>query len=338
MSTGAPLKILLGSHHFFPSTGGIETTSDLLAREFVKQGHEVRVVTQTEGGGSFPFPVIRRPGAIQLLRQVCWSDVFLQNNISLRTLWPLLFVRRPVFITHQTWMADAKGQTDWHHRVKRFVLRFAKSLAISHAIAGKLPVPSLEVGNPYDDEVFRDLSADRTTDLIYVGRLVSDKGVDLLLEALAALRDAGLSPRLTIVGDGPERARLEGQTADLGLQSRVEFVGNQGSRRIAELLNRHRILIVPSRLPEPFGIVTVEGIACGCAVVGSAEGGLVDAIGPCGVTFRNGDAAALAGVLKQLLGDPVRLHSLARGGPEHVAQFEKAHVAEKYLKLMSAGT
>jgi glycogen synthase len=329
------LKILLGSHHFLPSTGGIETTSDLLAREFVRQGHEVRVVTQTQGAGSFPFAVIRRPGALQLFRQIVWSDVFLQNNISLRTLWPILFVRRPLFITHQTWIADAKGRTSWHHRVKRFVLRFAKSLAISHAIAEKLPTPSLEVGNPYDDEVFRNLSAERTRDLIYVGRLVSDKGVDILLEALAVLRDAGLSPRLTIVGGGPERARLEVQTLDLGLQSQVEFVGNQRSRQIAEILNRHRILIVPSRLPEPFGIVAIEGIACGCVVVGSAQGGLPDAIGPGGVTFRSGDAAALASVLQQLLGDPVRLHSFARGAAEHVAQFKKARVAEKYLKLLS---
>ncbi|HAK07451.1 MAG TPA: glycosyl transferase family 1, partial [Spartobacteria bacterium] len=49
------MKILLGSHHFSPSIGGIETVSDLLAREFVKLGHEVRVITQTLGENDFPF-------------------------------------------------------------------------------------------------------------------------------------------------------------------------------------------------------------------------------------------------------------------------------------------
>ena len=84
------MKILLGSHHFFPSTGGIETVSNLLAREFVAQGHEVRVVTQTAGNGDFPFVIVRRPGIFELFRQVRWCDVFLQNNISLRTAWPRL--------------------------------------------------------------------------------------------------------------------------------------------------------------------------------------------------------------------------------------------------------
>ena len=204
------MKILLGSHHFFPSTGGIETVSDLLAREFVELGHEVRVITQTEGGGEFPFPVIRRPGPLELLRQVRWCDVFLQNNISLRTLWPLLFVRRPLCIAHQTWITNADGGVGWQHRLKRFVLRFAKSLAISDAIAKQLPSPSVRAGNPYDDKIFKNFrSGERAKELIFVGRLVSDKGADLLLEALASLDS---KPRLTIAGDGPERPRLEKQS------------------------------------------------------------------------------------------------------------------------------
>ncbi|HEY8834013.1 MAG TPA: glycosyltransferase family 1 protein, partial [Chthoniobacterales bacterium] len=157
------MKILLGSHHFFPSTGGIETVSNLLAREFVRLGHEVRVVTQTAGEGAFPFAVVRRPGAPELFRHVRWCDVFLQNNISLRTLWPLLFVRRPLFITHQTWIANSDGSTVWPHRLKRFVLRYATSFAISDAIAGSLPAPSIRVGNPYDDEVFKDSPAEPRT-------------------------------------------------------------------------------------------------------------------------------------------------------------------------------
>jgi hypothetical protein len=46
----------------------------------------------------------------ELVRQVRWCDVFLQNNISLRTVWPLLFVRRPLFVTHQTWITNPDGR------------------------------------------------------------------------------------------------------------------------------------------------------------------------------------------------------------------------------------
>jgi glycogen(starch) synthase len=325
------VKILLGSHHFFPSTGGIETVSDLLAREFVELGHEVRLITQTAGDGAFPFRVIRRPGPMELLRHVRWCDVFLQNNISLRTVWPLLFVRRPLCIAHQTWIANANGTVGWPHRVKRFVLRFAKSLAISSAIAEQLPSSSVRVGNPYNDEVFRNLQTARTKELIFVGRLVSDKGADLLLEALALLRTR---PRLTIAGDGPERPRLEKQSIDLNLQSQIDFVGNQTSEQLAKILNEHQILVVPSRWREPFGIVALEGIACGCVVVGSAEGGLAEAIGPGGITFPNGDARALADALARLLGDPAECDRLRQNANVHLARFTPRHVAKIYLETM----
>jgi glycosyltransferase involved in cell wall biosynthesis len=327
------VRILLGSHHFFPSTGGIETASDLLAREFVALGHEVRVITQTKGNGHFPFAVIRRPGPWALLRQLRWCDTFLQNNISLRTLWPLLFVRRPLFIAHQTWITNPDGTVGWQHQLKTFVLRSATSMAISRAVAEKLPGPSIQVGNPYDDKVFTDVpSVPRTKELIFVGRLVSDKGASLLLEALAMLESR---PRLTIAGDGPERASLAKQAADLHLQSQVEFVGSQTSEALAKLLRQHLIMVVPSRWREPFGIVALEGIASGCVVVGSAEGGLAEAIGPCGLTFPNGDAPALANALSRLLEDPAERDRLRKNAPAHLARFTPRHVAGLYLEAMN---
>lgn len=326
------MKILLGSHYFSPSTGGIETVSALLAGEFVRRGHEVRVVTQSLGEGDFPFPVVRRPGIFDLLGQIRWCDVFLQNNISLRTMWPLIFVRRPLFITHQTWITRADGSIGWQHRLKRFLLRYATSFAISGAIAEGLPGKSIRVGNPYDAAVFNGSSAQASRrELIFVGRLVSDKGVDLLLKALK-LTDA--KPHLTIVGDGPERAVLEKQAADLQLQPQVQFVGRRQGRQLAELLQQHEILIIPSIWDEPFGIVALEGIACGCVVVGSVGGGLAEAIGPCGVTFPNGDAAALAIEIARLLGDPDKRFRLRQQAPSHLANFTLQHVAGIYLNEM----
>ena len=330
------VKILLGSHHFFPSTGGIETASNLLAHEFVALGHEVRLVTQTEGSGDFPFPVIRRPGVFELLGLVRWCDVFLQNNISLRTLWPLLFTRRPLFVAHQTWITHADGSIGWQHCLKRFVLRYATSFAISRSVGEQLPGCSVQVGNPYNDKVFKDVpSGPRTKELIFVGRLVSDKGADLLLEAMALLES---KPRLTIAGAGPERAHLEKQAADLQLQSRVAFVGSQNSEQLAALLRQHQILVVPSRWAEPFGIVALEGIACGCVVAGSAEGGLAEAIGPCGVTFPNGDAQALARVLARLLEDPAERDRLRANAAAHLARFTPRSVAAVYLDAMKNAT
>jgi len=331
------LKILISSHHFRPSIGGIETASELLAGEFVSLGHEVRIVTQTPGANDLPFEVIRRPAAGELLRHVASCDVFWQNNISLRTLWPAALIRRPVFITHQTWIRNPRGQIDFAARLKLFFARFGRSIAISRAITQQLPFESVVIGNPYDDEVFRNFDwPDRDRDLVCVARLVSDKGVDLFVNALSILREFGIVTEVTIVGDGLERPTLEAQVRDLKLHSCVEFIGRQTASELAASLNRHRILVVPSRWPEPFGIVALEGIACGCAVVGSDRGGLPEAIGPCGVTFPNNDARALAERLADLITNSGRRDGLLANAGSHLARFTKRNVANAYLELFDS--
>ena len=130
----------------------------------------------------------------------------------------------------------------------------------------------------------------------FVGRLVSEKGmVDLLSRPCHLRTHAVCSPSLTIVGAGPEftalqelAARSEPRTTKSPLAVR------NATRRCANSFGSTKILVVPSRYDEPFGVVALEGIACGCVVVGSAGGGLPEAIGPCGLTFPNGDATALA--------------------------------------------
>ena len=331
------MKILIASHYFAPSIGGIETVSRLLAEEFIKAGHETRVVTQSAGETKMNFPVLRRPSAVALIRALAWCDLFFQNNISLRTLWPALFFHRPVVVTHQTWIRQGHEAADWAAKLKLLALRRTRSVAISHAIARQLPVPAIVIGNPYDDQTFVNLgAAARERELIYVGRLVSDKGVDLLLTALSILLSSGTAVRLTVVGDGPERAALERQARELQLHHTVEFVGSQSGAELAGTLNRHRILVVPSRWPEPFGIVALEAIACGCVVVGSDQGGLPEAIGPCGMTFPNGNVEALARVLGELLASPAQCEELLAHAPAHLGRFTRATVARAYLELFES--
>jgi glycogen synthase len=174
----------------------------------------------------------------------------------------------------------------------------------------------------------------RDRELIVVGRLVSDKGVDVLIEALAHLRAQGLAPRLTVVGEGPESARLKALVFDRGVKAQVQFVGVQTGGALARLLNQHQILVVPSRWQEPFGLVALEGIACGCVAVGSAGGGLPEAIGPCGVTFPNGNSARLAEALADLLRHPVARAGYRASAPAHLRPHERQRVAQGLLGVL----
>jgi glycosyltransferase involved in cell wall biosynthesis len=190
------------------------------------------------------------------------------------------------------------------------------------------------IPNTYREEIFRLLpEIERERELIFVGRLVSDKGVDVLLDALAQLQTRGLRPHLTIVGAGPEETALRRQAEQLGLQPQVEFAGAKRDEDLAKVLNAHRIMVVPSRWSEPFGIVALEGIACGCIVVGSEGGGLPEAIGECGPTFPNGDSQALADVLAELLNSDEKLSSFRAAAEAHLARHRPAEVARAYLKV-----
>jgi glycogen(starch) synthase len=332
------MRILIYSPAFFPTVGGLATYVDLLAERLTRLGHEVAVVTRTarQDSDDYPYRVLRRPRPIALLAAVRSCDVFFQANVSLRGLWPLLLVRRPWAVSHHGWYCRTDGRVAWQDRVKRFLLRFAAvSISVSHAVAGDLETPSQVIPNAYRDDLFRVLpGSERTRDLVFLGRLVSDKGVDLLIAALARLAEAGIRPGLTIVGDGPELPALRSQAERLGLLVQVEFAGTRTGGELVGLLNQHRILVVPSRYHEPFGIVALEGIACGCVVVGSAGGGLPEAIGSCGLTFRNGDVGELAAVLAELLREPERLETFRAGAAAHLAEHASERVARRYAAAL----
>lgn len=324
------MKILLASHFFHPSVGGIEEVSRVLASEFTTAGHDVRVVTATreDDGTRFPFQVHRHPSPAALLELVRWCDVFFQNNISLQTAWPLAIVRRPWVIAHHTWIARTDGRRGWRDRLKHSLSTRAQNIAVSNAIASHLSAPAAVIGNPYRHEVFRlDPAAQRDLDLVFVGRLVRDKGVDLLLDALKTL-----PMRLTIVGRGPEESALRAQCERLGLGERVVFAGMKADAELAALLNRHRVIVIPSRWEEPFGLVALEGIACGCVAAGSRGGGLPDAIGACGVTFARNDPTDMARVLAELWRSDLK--PFRDAAPEHLARHSARTVAGEYLRVL----
>lgn len=339
------LKILLNSSSFDPNIGGIEGVSSLLSMEFVRLGHQVKVVTQTSEPSerSFPFEVIRRPSPQKLIRLLDWADLYWQNHVSLLAAWPLLFIHRPWVVTQQTWLSSGAGFNAWTSqalkgRLKRFLLsRFATTVAISKAIAEEVPRTLHIIGNPYDDATFRFMGdAERVNDLIYVGRLVSDKGVQQLLEALALLKRRSYHFHLTVVGIGPEGETLRRVARDLELADQVEFVGSRTGSQLARLLNAHRVLVVPSIWHEPFGIVALEGCACGCAVIGSDSGGLPEAIGPCGVTFPNGDVEALADRIVGLCSDPSQLLRCRSASQAHLVDYTAESVGAAYLRVFES--
>jgi glycogen synthase len=327
------LKILFCSHVFHPGIGGIETVSMLLATEFARAGAEVTVVTETPGEYGYPFTVVRGPTVFKLLELGRSSDLIFQNNISLKTLLPLFLSFKPIFVAHHTWLTRSGGKTGWQDVAKRIALRLCHNVAPSRALANHLPVPAEVIGNPFEAETFlqyREIPKDK--DIVFVGRLVSDKGCDLAIEALAQMKEMGLESSLTVIGDGPDRTRLETLAFTLGVGKQVTFAGYLGVQR-ASVVARHTVLVVPSRWAEPFGLVALEGIAAGCAIVATSGGGLGEAVGTCGILVPNGNVTLLASALYQLLRDTEERTAMVARGPSHLAMHSPEFVASRYLQM-----
>jgi glycosyltransferase involved in cell wall biosynthesis len=328
------MKILICSHFFSPSIGGIQTSTLLLAREFVSAGHEVKVVTTTrdDDGTDHGYEVIRSPAPGRLLGVVNWCDVYFQNNISLRTAWPLLFVWRPWVVATHMWLPD--GVVPWITAFKRMVLMFATRLYVSEALRRHVGLPGAVIPNVFDAGVFRLLpEIPRDRDFVFLGRLVSDKGADVLLGALSLMiKQKNWNGVATIIGIGPEEAELRRMVDELGLQANVIFAGPMQGEELVRELNRYKIVVIPSLMREPFGIVALEGIACGCTPVASADGGLPEAVGSCGLFFQNGNVAALAERLMLGLESPDLRRKMMLYREAHLAQFRPEGVATIVLQ------
>ena len=177
--------------------------------------------------------------------------------------------------------------------------------------------------------------------LLFVGRLVEKKGVDTLLDAWGSVRHKYPDLTLTIVGDGPLLDSLKAVAEAERYQRSVIFTGAIPNRQVPEQLNRAQIALVPSVVAadgdqEGLGLVAVEAMGCGCAVICSQLPALDDVIkhGRTGLMVPPGDSVALAHAMVQLLDDPVLLRSVAEAGRQSVrARFDWQAVAADYAGL-----
>jgi glycosyltransferase involved in cell wall biosynthesis len=152
--------------------------------------------------------------------------------------------------------------------------------------------------------------------VLYVGRLARPKNVHVLIDALARLRREGVALRLTVAGDGPERAALEDQARAAGLTTAVEFAGAVGFDRLSELYAAADVLVLASAT-EGWPKALVEGMAFGVVGIGSRVGLIPQILADGrGLLVPPGDAPALATALAQLAADPEAVARLrARAAP-----------------------
>jgi glycosyltransferase involved in cell wall biosynthesis len=168
----------------------------------------------------------------------------------------------------------------------------------------------------------------------YVGRLVPEKGLADLFQAVSGLDGDW---RLRLLGAGPERDALLVLARSLGIAERVAFEGQAPSHEVPARLSELHALVLPSRTREnwmeQFGRALIEGMASGTPVVGSDSGEIPNVIGDAGRVFPEGDADALRRHLQALIDDRALWADLARRGRERVlAQYTQAQIAARTVE------
>ncbi|HKN76530.1 MAG TPA: glycosyltransferase family 4 protein [Candidatus Acidoferrum sp.] len=381
------MKLLIYSHFFAPSVGGVETLVLSLARGLAAlrslsgdPEFEITLATQTSAerfdDTSLPFRVVREPNLIHLWDLIRASDVVHVAGPALAPLFLGLLARKPIVVEHhgfQTicpngqlliepagapcpghFMAGRHGEclrcnsgVGWFASRKLWLLTFVRrflcrsiltNITPTAWLGGLIQLPRVAaiphglefIGSP----VAYPESASRPAVIAFQGRLVTTKGVGIFMEAARSLLAENRAVELIIIGDGPERASLERLSQDAPLAGHVRFAGRLLAAELDAALAHASVVVVPSLGGEVFGLVVAENMSRGLPVITSDLGAFVEVLGEGGLTFRTGDAAALARELSRILDDPAlaaRLGKIARQRALEFCDFH--HMLESHARV-----
>lgn len=332
------MNILMVSLPFYPSVGGIEAMTENLANEFVRKGHRVTVITRTPGheamNKEFAFNVLRNPSVLVIYKAYKECDVFVHQVISLKYIWPLFWVKRPFFVVyHQVgWVSGVRS------KLKRLISNFSNNICVSRTTANGYNLKSYNIiYNAYNDAVFKQSNNGKRKDIAFVGHPNRNKGAYLLIDAFTEFKSQTNSDyKLNFIGDDPEREAVEKYAVQTKYASDIIFLGYMSPMQISKTLNDIHIMVVPSTRPyyEAFGIVVLEGLACGCTVIGADGDGIEEALHSAGILYKNGNSAALCSALikaVQMSEEERKVKSIM--AEEWLNKRKLSNVADEYIKL-----
>lgn len=355
------MRVVVVSGIWPPDPGGPASHAPALAEFLHGRGHAVEVVTTAEAApASREYPVLwvsRRSAfrhircALLVRKRARGSDVVYATSMIRRAALGARLARRPLvvkLVSDEVFERAARsgryeGTLDQFQHVggvrTRF-LRTARNAALRSARhvfspSAYLRDVALEWGLdptqlsvlpnsapelpavPSRGELRHKLQLDGQV-LAFAGRLGPQKALGMALAAVAAVPDV----TLVIAGDGPDRAALERQARELGLETRVRFLGSVSREQVLRLFRAADASVLSSAW-ENFPHTVVEALAVGCPVIATAVGGVPEVIreGENGLLVPANDVPALAAAIRRFFDDEALRQRLAAAAPESVAGY-----------------
>ena len=388
------MRLLLYSHFFAPSIGGVENIVLSLARGLADRHtpdgvpeFDVTLVTDTPASGfddsALPFRVVRRPGAWRLVGLIRRADVVHLAGPVLLPMLLALLQGKPYVIEHHGYQAICpnglllhlpdrsvcegyfqkrryqeclrcnESDLGWWQSLRLLLLNFPRywlahraraNAAITNHVERRQGLPNSQViyygipdllsenqlpsGGPQSIEARSNLK------FAYVGRLVQEKGLDVLLEALRLLQEEGRRLDLKFVGGGPELQRLEVMAARLPFAGDVHFEGFCTGSELDKAMADVDVVVMPSVWEETAGLAAMEQMMRGRLVIASAVGGLADVVGDAGLTVPPGDPTALAVCMRRVLDDSSLIVTIGTKARERaLALFAHRRMIEEHASI-----
>jgi glycosyltransferase involved in cell wall biosynthesis len=367
------MKLLIITGIFPPDAGGPATYVPEIAAALSERGHSVKVLTlsdRTDHTDRYPFPVIRLRRsewlprrwlrtAVRIVREGRNADVLYVNGLQLESTLANGWLRKPLAMKvvgdlawerarNRGWTTDGFEEFQARHHSGRVALmkwlrswwtRRAQRVVVpsrylARTVAGwGVPGERIEIiYNAVRAPVTRTplkLSLSSSVKVITAGRLISAKNVEGILEAIVGIPEAGL----VILGDGPERPRLESLVERLGIGSRVHFAGRRDFEETHGFLAASDLFVLNS-IYEGLPHVALEAMAHGLPVVATAVGGTPEVVedGVNGRLVPPNDPQKL----REVLGEVVRNSELRRRLGEGVRQRAAAFSPTKMIEQTEA--
>lgn len=355
------MNLLIVGTDFPPFSGGISTYTNELANALSKTDQITVLAPGALNTKSFdlecsyriirtpPIPILRSTAFFIYIPYLTWRY---HIDAVLHTVWPTALISHlwyfliptPYFVSvHASEILDDKRTL--HRRLKSYLkdwrvaaLQKAKVIfPVSNYTAGLVISQGIDrekiqvISNGVNPQRFKPISSHHTGNkqkkMLTVARLDLHKGHDRVLEALAILKNQGLTPQYIIVGKGEEEIRLRKMVKNLGLESQVTFAGYVSESQLPEMYADSDIFVMASReipgrldLIEGFGISFLEASASGVPVVAGRSGGVSDAVlhEKTGLLVNPDDPMDIAQALQKLLENPDSASQLGNEGRKWV--------------------
>jgi glycogen synthase len=332
------MKILLTNRLYHPVLGGTVVLTDSIASVLFELGHEIRITTKTKNLSvdKYKFPVARTTSFLRICKQILWSEAVIMIEPSVFYATAVWLMRKPRMGLIQTWFLAHPGDLNLLRRLQKiFTHAFSRYSAPSKVVADNWGSNYEIIPNGYDPEIFFNRQINKEYDFVFLGRFNLEKGPDLFVSALEFLHLKKIRFKALLIGDGETMALCKKiASGSDGLSEMITFKGEIRNRsEIAHLMNQCKVLVIPNRWDEPFGMVALEGLACGCRPVITRSGALEEVCGGYAVTVDKDNSKLLADAMSnEMKLAPYDSNTVEK----YLEKFHWKSLVKRYLNLMSS--